>query len=400
MTPRRFLFLGGPFGGFFAQLAKVLAARDARIFRIHLHGADAVNWGFRPGRRFNRPYTEWPDFVRHYMREKGITDLLVYGDCQFYNRAALEAARALGLRCHILEHGYFRPDWVTYERNGVNGYSSLPRDPQIVKEQAAACPPPLPPRKIGRITPYHVFHTVMDWIYDILGWPFFLSYHFPYSHRPPRQAVGTLRRFLGLQLRPGAQARRRAEIRRDPSPYFLCLLQREGDSQILFHSGFPSVLAFVAHVLENFADHAPPDVRLVFKNHPLDPGIVNYARAIARLAQKHGVGDRVFFLDGGSLAELAKPARGVVTVNSTAGISAVQFDVPTIALGDAIYAMKGLVYQGSLADFWHAPERPDAELFHSFHRLVLARTQINGNFYAPLGQRILLPVLADRLLQD
>ena len=42
--------------------------------------------------------------------------------------AALEADRAHPLRVWVLENGYFRPDWITVEENGVNASSGLPRD--------------------------------------------------------------------------------------------------------------------------------------------------------------------------------------------------------------------------------------------------------------------------------
>ena len=71
----------------------------------------------------------------------------------------------------------------------------------------------------------------------------------------------------------------------------------------------------------------------MFKNHPLDPGLFDYGRQIRRVARLLDISERVRFFDGGNLAELARPARGVITINSTAAISALQFGVPTIAMG-------------------------------------------------------------------
>ena len=31
----------------------------------------------------------------------------------------------MGVMIHVLEEGYVRPAWITYERNGVNGHSRI-----------------------------------------------------------------------------------------------------------------------------------------------------------------------------------------------------------------------------------------------------------------------------------
>ncbi len=396
---RRFLLLGGPFGSFFGMLGDALRARGAHVFRVNLHGAEAINWGLRASVRFNRPFAEWPGWIAQYMAREGITDLVVYGDCQIYTRAALDAARRLGVVRHVFESGYFRPDWVTYEANGVNGYSGLPRDPGTIRREGGALERDAAHEKIGTITPWHVKNAFFDYFKFALGWPLFFRYRWPYLHGQIAQAFGSTARLIRVNLGRARVRRQTEELRRQPRPYYLCLLQREGDSQILFHSGFGSVAGFYEAVMQDFVRNAPANALLVFKNHPLDPGVHNHGKRIFRLARTLNVESRVRFFDSGNLADLAKPARGVVTINSTAGISTVQFGVPTIALGDAIYNMPGLTHQGGLASFWRAAERPDVELFRAFHRLVLARTQINGNFYAPRGQRIALEACANRLMQ-
>lgn len=398
-TPaRRFLLLGGPFGPFFRQLGQVLAARGAEIHRVNLHAADAINWGFSPAVRFNRPHGEWPGWLARHIGDTGITDIVVYGDCQYYNRSALEVARRLGVTRHVFELGYFRPDWITYEKDGVNGHSSLPRDPDAIRREAEQAVPVPVPVKIGAITPYHVSYSIRDFVSDFFGRPAFFRYHWPYLHGPLAQALGTVARVVRIQLSRGRQRRQIAELRREARPYYLCLLQREGDSQILFHSAFGSVAGFYEAVMQDFARNAPANTLLVFKNHPLDPGVQNHGRRIWRMARVLGIEARIRFFDGGNLAELARPARGVITINSTAGISTIQFGVPTIALGSAIYNLDGLTHQSGLAAFWREPQRPDLDLFRAFQRLVHDRTQINGSYYAPRGRRLALAACAERLM--
>jgi capsular polysaccharide export protein len=89
---------------------------------------------------------------------------------------------------------------------------------------------------------------------------------------------------------------------------------------------------------------------------------------------------------------------GVVCVNSTAGLAAIEFGTPTITLGRAIYDMPGLTHQGDLDGFWTAPQVPDAELYLAFRHVVIAETQINGAYATAKGRHLAVPEIARRLL--
>src|SRR5207244_275834 len=55
--------------------------------------------------------------------------------------------------------------------------------------------------------------------------------------------------------------------------------------------------------------------------------------------------------------------------------------VPVVALGQAVYSLPGLTFQGPLDEFWLHGAPADPVLFDAFRRVVVARTQINGGFY-------------------
>ena len=74
-----------------------------------------------------------------------------------------------------------------------------------------------------------------------------------------------------------------------------------------------------------------------------------------------------------------------MVVNSTVGLVALNYDCPLFALADAIYRMPGLVHQGSLEEFWRHPQRPDHQLAKAFREVVVATTQVNGNFFTREG---------------
>jgi capsular polysaccharide export protein len=78
-------------------------------------------------------------------------------------------------------------------------------------------------------------------------------------------------------------------------------------------------------------------------------------------------------------------ARGVVTVNSTSGLTALELGKPTVALGKAIYDMPGMASQCGLREFWREQEPPDSELFDCFRKVVIHLTQVNGGLYSRDG---------------
>ena len=393
---RRFLFIGGPFGPFFRQLATRLQHEGAEVLHVHMHGADFLDWGFRDAVIYRGPHREWRAWLCALMDRHKFTDVATYGDCGVYSSDTLEEARERGMVRHVFELGYLRPDWITLDENGVNGNSSLPRDPE---SYWSAVEPPAPREvRIGRMMPYHVAYTITHCIAHYFGKAFFWSYQTGWPSPPLKQALGYITRVSMDKLTARNQRREQKKVLRQDEPFFLVALQKSGDSQIEKHSEYPNVVAFIDHVAADFARNAPADAHLVFKAHPLDYGIEPQGRAVRRAEQKFGLQGRLVFLPTGSLSELTDQAQGMVTVNSTAGLSAITKRLPTIVLGNAFYKVEGIVNGGDLAAFWQNPQPPDETLTKRFRDVAIARTQINGSYYAPRGRRMALPVAARRML--
>ena len=100
------------------------------------------------------------------------------------------------------------------------------------------------------------------------------------------------------------------------------------------------------------------------------------------LAALHGVTDRIDYLEGGDIVPLSLRSQGMVTINSTSGTLALALDVPVIALGQAVYDIEGITFQGRLDDFWHNPGKPDAETFAAFRRVLIDRCLVAGGFFS------------------
>lgn len=394
---RHFLVISAPFGPFSKELARVLRRQGARCTRVILNGGDVYDWGFSHASPYFGELSGWCDWLRAKVQRDGVTDLILYGDSNPYCAAAKQVAASLSLDVHVLEQGYFRPFWITLERDGVNGNSRLHRDPDAYRTAAATTAPvaevwlaPLTPSAVYRISAYHIslYLTAL----------FFPSYRLPYTYSAPLQMAGHIRRFVERKLSQSRHEQRLAAALDASGPLFLGLLQRPGDSQLLRHSPFPSAATFIPHVIESFARHAPEGARLIFKSHPLDPGLEPHATTVARAAAVWGVTDRVFFTDIGDLEKMLPKASGVVTINSTAGLTAVEHGCPTTVLGIAIYDMPGLTHQEGLDQFWTRPEKPDHELYKAFRRVVMASTQVNGAYASRRGVQLAAPEVARRLL--
>jgi capsular polysaccharide export protein len=428
---RRFLIVTAPFGPFGRVLAEQLAAEGASVARMLFNAGDAAYWRRSGAVPYTGDVRRWPARLQKMVQDQGLTDLIVFGEGGPYNqgvlaqaaklkaaaagagetgstvaaalpgepvakarraadassRAQAESRRAANdsaggpahpLRIWVLENGYFRPDWITVEENGVNASSGLPRD-------RAAYDPPipeiLPTRPAGRILPHHVINISLYHVAQPLGRLVFRRYVYPYTQSPWLQFIGHVRRYLSLALRPPAETD--TAVIRARGPFFIACLQREGDAQLLRYSHYADNTAFLAEVLSSFARHAPEGTRLVVKNHPLDPGLVDLARMTHILAVERGIADRVDFIDGGNLAALCRASSGMVVNNSSAALSALGFSTPVKVLGDAFFDIDGLTDQQSVDAFWTNPTPPDDALFNRFKAHVIARTQVNGNYHEP-----------------
>lgn len=392
---RTFLFLQGPPGPFFREVAAGLTARGAHCLRINLNGGDRRDWR-GPASDFTGSAEEWPAYLGAFMARHKVTDLALFGDCRPLHRAACGVAAHRGAAVHVFEEGYIRPDWITLERGGVNGHSRLPRDAETYLARARALPaiPPLPPipasfRRRAAEAFAHYAATAA------------LAHRYPgyRSHRPDgaaAEAAGWARRLAG---RPAARARSALAMRRlGGRAYFVLPLQLDSDHQIRTHSRFAGMGEAIAEVVASFAAHGPTDAVLLVKEHPLDNGLHPWRRIVARAAAAHGAGGRVLFVEHGHIDRLVAGARGVVTVNSTTGTLALAAGTPVVVLGHAVYDVPGITWQGGLDAFWRDPGAPQVEIYEAFRRVLVDTCLLRGGFSSVAGRAHLVPATVARLL--
>ncbi len=378
---RRILMLQGLMGPFFDRLARGFRRHGHDVHKVHFNGGDRLFWR-GPATDYTGTLADWPATLEAILDARRITDVVLFGDCRLHHRAAIAVCRERQLPVHVFEEGYVRPDWVTFELGGVNGHSSLPRDSAHYLAEAATLPPapanPPLPSSFRRRAVEGVLYNAADLLTR-------RHYRHWTNHRPWHpltEGVGWLRRLWRARA---ARARGEALLGRladTSTPYVLFTLQLDADAQIRLHSDFSGMAAALATVIGSFARHAPPGLRLVVKQHPLDNGLTDWRRLTGRLALEHGVADRVDYLEGGDIALVVRPARGLVTINSTTGTLAAAHGVPTVTLGHAVYGIEGIVHTGPLDGFWTAPTPPDPAVFAAFRRVLIERCLVPGGFFS------------------
>ncbi|WP_231639256.1 capsule biosynthesis protein [Sphingomonas profundi] len=376
------------------MLGAALAGSGHVVHRINFCGGDRWSWN-GPATDYRGPLADWPHFFDSFVRSHRVTDLVLFGDCRPLHRAAHGLAVLRRLRIHVLEEGYIRPDWVTLEMDGVNGHSTLSRDPDWYLAAARDLPalPTSPPvassfkRRADDALAYFTNNVI-----QVASFPYYRP-HRPIS--PIIEGLGWLRRLSGQ-----TKARERTEdilARISGTPYFVLPLQLNSDHQIRTHSPFGNMKVAMAYVIESFARSAPRDMVLVIKQHPLDNGLTNWRRLARVRAAEHGVADRVLFIEEGDIAKIVADAQGVVTVNSTTGTLALGGGVPVAVLGQAVYDIAGITHQGSLDAFWQERPVPEARIWDAFCRVLYDRCLIRGGFSSEEGLELLVEGAVRRL---
>lgn len=391
---RTFLFLQGPPGPLFLRLSKALAERGAKVHRINISGGDKWDWP-EPAVDFRGRFSDWPAFVDRFIREHGVTDLMLFGDCRPYHIAAHGIAKLRDVRTHVLEEGYLRPHWMTFEPEGVNARSSLSRSKTWFRQEALKLPPEpeLPPvtaslARRARDTYWHFHHVLNE------------RFQYPHyrSHRPGSilmEGIGWMWKYVRSNRRSElADATVRA-LR--GKPHFLVPLQLSGDYQIRAHSLFSDMQSAAAYVIESFAANAPGDVHLLLKAHPLDSSFFSWRGFARRHARRLGIEGRLHFIDGGDLGQLVEDARGLVCVNSTSATLALAAGTPVCTIGEAIYDMPGLTHQEHLDLFWTEPMPPEPGLYPAFRRVLVDRCLVRGGLASESAVTTLIESIVNRL---
>lgn len=400
MSDLHFLFLQGLPSAFFSKTGKKLSDLGCRVTGINLCVGDQLFWRGSNTVNYRGHLADWPNYIANFLNNNKVTDIVLVGEQRSYHKHAIEMAKARNIRVTVTDFGYLRPDWMVFERNGMGGDSLFPKDPQEILALAANAPRA---DLTQRYTDHFWTMARGDMLYHLAN--FFYFWLFPNYRRPYKRnhplvhyfAIG--RRLLFAKQGHRHAAHRLAELKAAHARYFLFPLQLENDFQIVSYSPFDSLEDAIWLVLDSFARYADSDTRLLIKVHPLDPGLKNWKKHILRRANELGIADRIDYFDGGNLDQIIRGSAGVITVNSTVGIRALQLGCPVMALGDAIYDVAGLSFQESPDHFWAQAVPASPALVDAFINAVCSTIQIRGVFYGEPGLSVAVNEAVYRLYQ-
>lgn len=403
---KRFLFGSAPFGPFFGELARALEARGCEVWRLCFEGGDV--WETPVRNRIMVPSSvseaAFQELVEEQLKSRSICCVVTFNDILPRNRLVLEAAKRLNLDRFVLENGYLRPHWVTLERDGVNGFSGLPRDRAFYLAQHAimraqgASPEPTVEAFSFRVR-YHVMNTIAHFAMAVMAAPAMRFNPSYYGDSVWRQAWGYVREYAWRQVNnEELQTRRIHAAKQAGQPVFTVLMQKPGDGQLVVHSKYGENNRFLREVIGSFARYAPKDALLVVKQHPLDYGIEKSPEYAASLFKTHGIEDRAVYLRMTSMDICMDLSDGLVTVNSTGGLAALQKGLAVKCMGAAVYDVEGLTYQGALNSFWRRGRPAAAEVLGGYVAHLTRSSQLNGGFHSREARRLLVKGMVDRLV--
>ncbi len=379
------MILQGVCSPFFAVLSDILARENHEIVKINFNAGDVAYWMPRRSVWFRRNIDCLPTFLDEVYLSHGITDQILFGDARPMHVSAIKTARMRDIRNHVFEEGYYRPYWITLEREGVNSRSLLPKDAQWFMRASEALPLAGPVLEFQSAFMHRALHDVFYRCSGILNPLVFPQYRNHVRDSAAVEYFGYMTRLPMMRYYKARDSSRVGRLISKHTGYYLLPLQLNSDFQVRNNSCLNTMPALIKFVMSSFAKFAPRHTQLLIKNHPLDTGLGRFGRVVSRFAREFDVEGRVKYFEAGNLDLMVQHAKGVITLNSTTGFTALANGRPTKCLGDSIYNLSGLTFQGSLDDFWVTEDIPDQTLYNCFRNVVMATTQVNGGFYCPKG---------------
>lgn len=379
---KKILLLQGPVGPFFKHLAQDLIQHQAEVIKVNFNGGDTF---FYPsGLLYCGAIKDFPVYLTELVIKHQIDTIMLFGDCRPIHKIAKDTLAGFPIEWYIFEEGYLRPNHITCEKNGVNGYSQFPKQVSALLKQNMDWE--LFDEPVIEVGTTFKYAAMWAMVYYFMAHIFRFKYPHYQHHRPLTMTEAwPWVKSAYLKLKYKFQERNIEDYlyTHKMKQYYLVPLQTYNDAQISHHSNYACIEDFIGEVLASFAQHADPQKVLVIKQHPFDRGYRNYQSCITQCAKKYAIQDRVFYIHDQYLPTLINNSCGVVVVNSTVGMTAVESFIPVKVCGKAIYDLEKITMQCRLDDFWQGSLswQVDAHLIQNYVTYLRHSTQFNGSFY-------------------
>lgn len=384
LAEKHIVLLQGPVGPFFKELSNTLANEEANVTHVCFNSADEFFSERKHRARFRKPDSEWKKWLQGLNQRAPIDFIILFGCERPRHVTAIEFGKEHGIPVLSLEEGYVRPGFITAEMFGNNRHSPL-KDVDLTIDVADLPPEPTP-------APGHAFNH-MAWY----GFLYYIIRHLGVvtgksagHHKQRRlltEAFYWVRNVIRKQSHRFSNNRTIKRLFGDlQKNYVIVPMQVRDDGQLIAAGRGWSNDLVIERLIPSFASHAPQDLRLVFKAHPLERGHTNAKKKIARLATQNGVKGRVIYIDDGSIGQVTKHAKAMITINSTSALSALHFNVPLAVLGDAMFRRDDLStcidHETDLDKFWSAINPSDPIANERFIANIRCRSILPGDFYS------------------
>src|SRR5690606_5656457 len=222
---RSFLFLQGVCSPFFSRLGRRLKSHGQQVARINFNMGDTAHWRAGNAAPCTEPSNALSAFYQDHFRRHAVTDIVLFGDQRPVHRPAIAQAQKSGIRTHVYEEGYFRPYWVTLEREGVNANTQLPADPDWYRELGGKVPGYRNGRTFASSFRNRAWHDVVYQLCNLANrwrYPHYVG-HSPYAAWDEYRAYAC--RGLRMVRRRSVDARVIANLLRDGRRFYLLPLQ-------------------------------------------------------------------------------------------------------------------------------------------------------------------------------
>ncbi|MDK9790723.1 capsular biosynthesis protein [Vibrio sp. D431a] len=383
-TKEKICLLQGAFSPLFTFLSDELTKNGAEVIRVNFCAGDRLYSRYDKTSKIY-DYTDmpcdWAEYVKMIFVTGKVDVVVGHGDCHFYNEVAFDVAKELGIKVVVTEEGYLRPHYITCEEGGVNAKSPLMNeDFSLDMEQEK-----LPTSRPMEVAASFKERSLWCANYYFTNWLFKDDYPF-YKHRRKASICSEINAWLKTALitlrSKGKCDKVVKELVEENKEFYLVPLQVQCDSQIIKHSDYDGIENFISEVMESFSKYASKESVLVFKHHPYCLGFSDYTLVLEYFCNKYDIKDRVIYLKGGHLPSLLRSAEGVITVNSTVGLSSLHHGVPTYVAGRAFFNRTELTHQSGLDSFWSEKNRPDKAVVKNLFAKIHSRALLNASLYS------------------
>ena len=382
VNARSVLLLQGPVGPMFVRLANWLEKKGIKVHRVVFNGGDV--WDSRSLAKnqltyFDKPSNSWPSTFQDLCFSHSVDVVILFGQHRPCHERIVKDAKKMGLEVVVVEEGYFRPGFATFELGGVNGHSSTLK--RFIWQSLTKDTLDLPPDECKFHFLKTCWHASMHYTLLYLQKSRFSEYK---HHRETSLMTNFKYWFQSFKVklqRSSVDHELFESIRNCKKQFFFLPLQHDGDAQITHYSSFKRIDVFIEKVINSFAKHGLSEDVLLIKQHPMSRGGVGHEKFINDLAIKLGIGHRVFCIWESHNPSVLDACKAVVLINSTMGFQALKRGKPVKALGQALFDLPGLASQQTLEEFWINPQVPDTEISHNFLLQLKRLTQVPCSIY-------------------